>query len=178
MGKSDGFFETGLKTYLDAKTAVRVFEEETQRRVRKAVVMHQPEFSEVLGDNSSLKNYYDASQMPEHMYLGQRVPFKGSGVLYFYLDFYREEGGDSGVVPAISFWRERVAILTPLWDSINARQRQFPNPNLGIRNLHFWLTVEQPPTDGKSCQEALDSLIAAWVEFWMTLDCVPTVVPE
>ena len=164
--QTEEFFATGLEKYLDAKSAVTMFEEEVQRRVKKVVTRRQPELEELFGKDWSLKDYYDASSVPESMYLGQQVAFKGSGVLYFSLDFCRDEKDGSGLSSSVTFWRERVTLFGSLWDSINAiRPRP---PNLEIRNNRFWLTGSQPSTDWDSCEKEFDSVISDWIKLWGT----------
>jgi hypothetical protein len=160
------FFVTGLEKYLDAKCAVTMFEQEVQRRVKKVVTRHQPELARLFGEDWSLRDYYDTSQMPEYMYLGQQAAFKGAGVLYFSLAFWHDENHNSGLSPSIIFWRERVTLLGSLWESINAIR---PRPkSLGVRNDRFWLTGSQPSNNWSSCERELDSVISEWVELWET----------
>ena len=162
--ETEEFFATGLEKYLDAKSAVTMFEEEVRRRVEKVVTRRQPELAELFGKDWSLKDYYDASNMPEYMYLGQQVAFKGSGVLYFSLEFGRDAKDGSRLSPSVTFWRERVTLVESLWDSINAIR---PRPlNLEIRNNRFWLTGGQPSTDWDSCEKEFDSLISDWIKLW------------
>jgi len=130
------------------------------------VTRRQPELARLFGENLSLKDYYEASAMPEYMYLGQQAAFKGSGVLYFSLAFWRNEKDSSGLSPSVILWRERVTLLGSLWDSINAIR---PRPqNLGIRNDRFWLTGSDPSADWDSCEKELDSVISDWIELWET----------
>jgi hypothetical protein len=76
--QTDEFFATGLEKYLDAKSAVTMFEQEVQRRVKKVVARHQSELAGLFCEDWSLRDHYDTSQMPEYMYLGQQVAFKVS----------------------------------------------------------------------------------------------------
>lgn len=165
-GKGDEFFVTGLEKYLDAKSAVTMFEQEVQRLVNNVVKGHQPEFTELFGKDWSLKDYSDTSQMPEHMYLGQQVAFKGFAVVYFYLTFSRSENG-SVVRPTVMLWRERVSILELLWKEVKEPKPEFAN--LEIRNDKFWLTGVQPIIDQNSCKNALDAVVIEWIELWRTV---------
>ena len=167
MEQTEEFFVSGLEKYLDAKSAVAMFEQEVQRRVKKVVIKHQSELKALFGEDWSLKDSYDASLMPEYMYLGQQVIFRGSGVLYFSLAFWRDEKGDLGLSPSIVFWRERVALLKPLWEAVRCIRSQ--DPNLGIRNDRFWITGSQPANDWKSCENALDAVISEWTKLWQEL---------
>ena len=149
---------------MDAKCAVTMFEEEVQRRVKRVVSKHQPELAKLFGKHLSLKSYNGALQMPEAMYLGQQVTFKGSGVLYFYLAFERDEKGGPSLSASVLFWRERITLLKSLWDRVEAIH---PRPaNLGVRNDKFWWADSQPSTDWDSCEKLLDLVISGWIELW------------
>lgn len=165
MEQAEEFFITGLEKYLDAKSAVTMFEDEVQRRVKEVVMKRQPQLAAFFGNNLSLKDYYDISKLPEYMFLGQKAAFKGSGVLYFSIAFERDEEDRPCLLPHVRFWRERDT-LKSLWDSVEAIQ---PQPeNLGVRSDRFWLTGTCPSNDWKSCEEGLDSVISDWIELWKT----------
>jgi hypothetical protein len=105
--------------------------------------------------------------MPERMYLGQQLAFKGSGVLYFALAFERDTKDGSGPSPSVIFWRERTSLLEPLWKAADDIKRV--NQNFGVRNDRFWLVGSQPSADWDSCEMALDSVITGWIELWKKL---------
>jgi hypothetical protein len=162
--QTEEFFVTGLEKYLDAKSAVTMFEQEVQRRVKKVVMRRQPELAVFFGNNLPLKDYYDISGMPEYMFLSQRAAFKGSGVLYFSLAFERDEEDRPSLLPHVRFWRERDTLLNSLWDSVEAIQ---PRPeNLGVRTDRFWLAGTRPSNNWESCEKELDSVITDWIELW------------
>jgi hypothetical protein len=104
--QGEEFFVTGLKRYLDAKSAVAMFEKEVQGRVKEVVTRHQPELARLFGKDWVLKDYVE-QQIPDYMWLGQQVVFRGFGILYFYLEFWREEGDGACFSPIVMFWRER-----------------------------------------------------------------------
>ncbi len=165
------FFVTGLEKYLDATAAVTMFEQEVQRRVKKVVTRHQPKLAGLFGKGQSLKSYYDSSGMPNCMYLGQQIAFKGSGALYFSLAFERDTEEGSGPTPSVIFWRERTSLLGPLWKEVEEIKRG--NENLGVINDRFWLAGSQPSANWASCEKALDSVITAWIELWTRLGGLP-----
>jgi hypothetical protein len=169
--KAEMFFVTGLEKYLDAKAAVTMFEQEVQRRVKKVVTRRQPELAELFGKGRSLKGYYEASGMPDFMYLGAQVAFKGSGALYFSLAFERNNKDGSGPSPSVIFWRERTSLMEPLWKA--AEKIKQGNENLGVLNDRFWLAGSQPSANWDSCEKALDSVITAWIELWTKLGGLP-----
>jgi hypothetical protein len=169
--KAEMFFVTGLEKYLDAKAAVTMFEQEVQRRVKKVVTRRQPELAELFGKGRSLKGYYESSGMPDCMYLGQQVAFKGAGALYFSLAFERNTEDGSGPTPSVIFWRERTSLLGPLWKKAEEIKRG--NENLGVINDRFWLVGSQPPAEWASCEKELDSVISAWIDLWTKLGGLP-----
>ena len=59
------FFATGLEKYLDAKSAVTMFEKEVQWRVKEVVTKHQTELAKLFGEDWVLKDYFE-SGMPDH----------------------------------------------------------------------------------------------------------------
>jgi len=161
------FFVTGLEKYLDAKSAVTMFEHEVQGLVKNVLKKYQADFRALFGDDWSLRDYSGTSEKPECSYLGKQVNFKGVGIFYFYFTFSRNEDGVSVLRPTAMLWRERVTLLTSLWKSIDESRSQFPN--LVIRNDKFWLTGSHPVTDRDSCENALDEIIVEWIKVWRTL---------
>lgn len=87
MNSPEEFFCTGLQTYLDAKTAVNLFEKEVQLRVKAAVIRHQHDVAASVGEVLSLKDFLDSSMMPENMYVGPQALFRGVGGMYFMSNF-------------------------------------------------------------------------------------------
>ncbi len=172
MNSPEEFFRTGLQTYLDAKTAVSMFEREVQLRVKKAVVKHQHDLAASVGDAFSLKDFLDSSMMPQNMYLGQQALFRGVGGMYFYVDFSRDATGPSAV-PAVSFWRDSVAALTSLWEALRGIQKHSPNANLGIKNSNFYLTRDRRCDDWAACETVFDEVINEWANLWRTLGGLP-----
>jgi hypothetical protein len=166
--QGEAFFVSGLEKYLDAKSAVIMFEGEVQRRVKKVVTEHQSELAKLFGEDWVLRDYYE-SEMPDWMCLGQRVVFKGSGVVYFYLCFWRDEEDCSCLCPSVTFWRERVTLLSPLWAKVEAVRP----PALDIHNDRFSLDGSQPSNDWPSCENALNSVIRDWIELWRKLGGLP-----
>ncbi len=103
------------------------------------------------------------------MWLGQKVVFKGSGVLDYYLSFGRDEEDGSCLSSGVTFWRERVTLLNPLWTSLGAIQP----PLRDFHNDKFSLTGSQPSNDWASCEKALKALICGWIELWQKLGGLP-----
>lgn len=62
--QGDEFFVTGLEKYLDAKSAVTMFEEEVQRRLKDVITNHQSELAKLFGEDWVLRDYFE-SGMPE-----------------------------------------------------------------------------------------------------------------
>ena len=60
-GKDTEFFDEGLEKYLDALSAVTMFEREFQRRVKEAVTRHQPALSELFGGDWRLRDFLQSS---------------------------------------------------------------------------------------------------------------------
>jgi hypothetical protein len=166
--QGEEFFSTGLEKYLDAKSAVAMFEKEVQRRVKNVVTRHHSELAKLFGEDWVLRDYFE-SGMPDYMWLGQQVVFKGFGRLYFYLSFWRDKGGGACFSPSVMFWRERVTLLGPLWTSVAAIQ----SAELEFLNDRFWLNDSQPSNDWASCATALDALIRDWIKLWHKLGGLP-----
>jgi len=167
-GQGEEFFVTGLEKYLDAKSAVTMFEKEVQWRVKEVVTMHQSELAKLFGEDWVLRDYIE-SGMPDNMFLGQKVIFKGSGVFYVYLSFGRDEEEGPCLYPCATFWREKVTLLNPLWTSLGAIQP----PLLDFHNDRFSLTGSQPSNDWASCEKALNAVMREWIELWQKLGGLP-----
>jgi hypothetical protein len=170
LEQTEEFFVTGLKRYLDAKSAVGMFEQEVQRRVKNVLANHQPEFRELFGKDWTLRDHYE-SGIPDRMFLGQRVVFKGFGWVCFYFVFSRDANGDPRLSPSALFWRERASVLVELWSSVKAIQ---PRPQkLEILDDRFWLVGIRPDNDWSSCEKSLESVIIEWIELWKGLGGLP-----
>jgi len=169
MDKSEEFVVTGIKKYLDAISAVKSFEKEIQLRVKSLVDRRQPELSEFLGGRLSLDDYLWSSELPKRVQIGQRVPFKGLGLLYFYLEFTRDDSDNSCTAPAVSFNRNSRNLLTSLWDAVELTKAQSTNENLGCNKDAIWTTSSKPCTDWESCKSVFDEVIDDWIGLWKTL---------
>jgi len=166
--QGEEFFATGLEKYLDAKSAVAMFEKEVQRRVKNVVTRHQSELAKLFGEGWVLRDYLEP-EIPDYMWLGQQVVFKGFGRLYFYLTFAHDEEDGPRFSPSVQFWREGVTLLNPLWTSI--AEIRPPELELGKNSFHF--TGSQPSNDWASCATALDALIRDWIKLWQRLGGLP-----
>ena len=171
MDEGKEFFIKGLGKYMGAAFAVTMFEREAQRLVKEVVTRRLPEITELFGKGRSLRPYYDASGMPEYMYLGQQVVFKGSCALYFSLAFERDQKGDSGPTPSVILWRVRTSILEPLWKE--AEKIKCATENFGVLNDRFWLAGIEPSASWESIETALNSVISGWIELWANLGGLP-----
>jgi hypothetical protein len=164
------FFRTGLQTYLDAKAAVDLFEKEVQLRVKKAVIKHEHDLAESVGETLSLKDFLET--VPESTHLGQRTSFKGWGGMDFYVDFSRDAEGPCAV-PVASFWRDNLAILKPLWNAVRDSKEQSGNINLGVQNSIFYLTRDRRCDDWAACETIFDEVLDEWTDLWKTLGGLP-----
>jgi hypothetical protein len=166
--QGEEFFVTGLEKYFDAKTAVTMFEKEVQRRVKAVVTRHQPELAKLFGEGWVLRDYLE-SGMPDCMWLGQQIVFKGFGRLYFYLTFARDEEDGPCLSPIVQFWREGATLLNPLWASV----AEIRPPALELNNGSFSFTGSQPSNDWGACATALDAVIRDWIKLWQKLGGLP-----
>ena len=166
------FFATGLEKYLDAKSAVTMFEKEVQWRVKEVATKYQTELVKMFGEDWVLKDYVE-SGMPDAMYLGQKVVFKGSGILYFYFSFGRDEESYSCLSLCATFYRERVTILAPLWANVKEIR---PKPD--VYNSTFSLVRSVPANDWGSCEKALNAVIRDWIKLWQKLGGLPKYLPK
>lgn len=165
MEAVEEFLSKGIETYLDAQSAVRVFESEVQQRIKAQIVKHDLALKDWWGEHLSLKDYlYSPTQ--NSVALGQQVSIKDYGGICFYLHFSRNNNGVSYVAPTVSFWRSRLTDLNPLWDSVKSCIPQDPDENIGIDKYAFWLTTSQPCVGWQSCMDAFDAVIEKWIEFW------------
>jgi hypothetical protein len=168
------FFVTGLEKYLDAKSAVTMFEKEFQRRVKTVVTGHKPELAKLFGEDLDLRDYFE-SAMPDSMYLGQQIVFEASGALYFYFRFYRDEdGGGPCLYPVVMFWREKVTLLDGLWKEVE----MIPAPKPEINNRKISLKGSVPSNDWASCEAAFNAIIRDWIELWQKLGGLPKYLPR
>jgi hypothetical protein len=170
--ESEEFFATGLQTYLDAKSAVTMFENEVQRRIKEVVTEaeHQSDLTRLFGEDWKAYLW----ETPNHAWVGQKIVFRGSGGLYFSLHFARDNKGSGDNIflcPTATFWRDRATQWEPLWSKVSAVQPKYPA--LSIDNWTFSLTGIQPSNDWGSCKKALDAVIVEWVDLWRRLDVVP-----
>lgn len=177
LDQSEQFFVTGLEKYMDAKSAVEMFEEVVQRRV-KEVVLGAEHRSDIVGFfGEDWKDY--SYEMPDRAWIGQKAVFKDLGGLYFALYFARDKVKRDKIYlsPTAAFWRQRTTLLEPLWEKVKAIQPQ--PPGLSVSNWTFSLTGDQPSNAWASCKEALDTVIFDWTELWQKLDFLPrgTAIP-
>jgi hypothetical protein len=94
----------------------------------------------------------------------------GSGVLYFYLSFERDEkDGRPCLSLGVSFWRVRVTLLNPLWASVEGVRP----PALEVDNTRIHLTGNKPSNDWESCEQDLNATIRDWIELWQKLGGLP-----
>jgi hypothetical protein len=166
--QGEEFFVTGLEKYLDAKSAVTMFEKEVQRRVKEVITRHQSELANLFGDDWVLRDYYESNAL-DSMRLGQKVIFRGSGALCFYLSFERAGEKGSSLSLGATFWRDRVTLLSPLWASVGAIQ----HTALGVYGNRIHLTGNKPSNDWESCEEELNTMIREWIELWEKLGGLP-----
>jgi len=174
--QGEEFFVAGLEKYVDAVSAVTMFEKEVQRRVKEVVTKHQPVLAKLFGGDWSLRDYSESgtSSTPPYMCLGQRVVFKNSGALYFYFYFSRDEAAGPCVVPVAMFWRERIALLNRLWTSVEAIRA--PKPD--VDNNRISLECSVPSNDWASCERALNAVIRDWIKLWQKLGGLPKYLPR
>jgi hypothetical protein len=167
--QGEEFFVTGLEKYLDVKSAVTMFEKEVQRRVKEVIATHQSELAKWFGDDSVWRDYSQSGAPEDWLCLGQKVAFKGSGALYFYLCFERDEQKGPCLSLGATFWREKVTLLNPLWTSVGAIQ----HTALEVDGSHIFLTGNKPSNDWESCEKELNALIRDWIELWRKLGGLP-----
>jgi hypothetical protein len=166
VDRGEAFFVTGVEKYLDAVSAVKMIEQDVQRRV-KEVVKNHPLLAELFGEDWVLKNYREPGT--DSMCLGQKVVFKDSEELCFYFYFGREPG-DPHLVPVAMFWRARVTSLSELWNSAGAIRA----PKLEVDNSHIYWTGSAPSSnDWASCEKALSAVIRDWIKLWQKLGGLP-----
>ena len=166
--QKDDFFVAGLEKYLDAASAVTMFEMELQRRVKEVVTRHQSVLAGLFGEDWRLRDYVEPST-PDYVCLGQRVTFKESGALYLYFRFGRDELEAPWVVPGAMFWRERLTLLNRLWISIDTIR----SPKLEVDKWSIYLQGDEPSNDWASCEKALDALLRDWIKLWQKLGGLP-----
>ena len=174
--QGEEFFVAGLEKYVDAVSAVTMFEKEVQRRVKEVVARHEPVLAELFGGDWSLRDYRELGigSTPPYMCLGQRVVFKGSGALDFYFYFGRDEAADPYVAPAAMFWRERVTLLNRLWTEVE--KIRAPKPD--VDNGRISLESSVPSNDWASCEKALNAVIRDWIKLWQKLGGLPKYLPR
>jgi hypothetical protein len=169
--QGEEFFVTGLEKYVDALSAVTMFEKEVQRRVKEVVARHEPVLAKLFGGDWSLRDYLQpgTGATPPYMCLGQQVVFKNFGVLYFYFCFGRDQVTGPYVVPAAMFWRQRVALLNQLWTEVE----KIGDPKPDVDNSRISLECSVPSNDWASCEKALDAVIRDWIKLWQKLGGLP-----
>ena len=165
MEQSEAFLTKGIETYLDAKSAVKLFESEVQQRIKLQADKHEQELKVWWGEHLSLKDYA-YSPTPDSVALGQQLPIKDYAGVCFYLQFSRKENGTPSVVPTISFWRSRQNVLSTLWESVNSRIPEDPEEKIGISKYAFWLTTTRQCVEWQLCMDAFDEVLEGWIEFW------------
>jgi len=171
--QGEEFFVTGIEKYVDAVSAVTMFEKEVQRRVKEVVARHQSELAKLFGGGWSLRDYRE-SGTPDWVCLGQQVVFKSSGVLYLYFYFGRDEATGPCVAPVAMFWRERVTLLNRLWTEVE--KIQAPKPD--VDNSRISLEGSVASNDWASCEKALNAVICDWIELWQKLGGLPKYLPR
>lgn len=72
----------------------------------------------------------------------------------------------------MSFWRDSVTALTPLWEALRGIQKQSPNTNLGTKKSNFHLTRDRCCDDWAACETVFDEL-NEWTDLWQTLGGLP-----
>lgn len=175
VDQDEKFFVTGLETYLDAKSAVTMFENEVQKRVKDVVKKHEPALKKLFGEEHwALRGYLEPkSGMPDYRYLGQQVVFKGAGILYFYLCFGSDKENYPNPIACVMFWRERVTDLAQLWTSVKEIS---PEPD--VCNSRFNSERIAPANDWASCEKALNAVIRDWTKLWQKLGGLPKYLPK
>ena len=172
--QGQAFFATGIEKYLDAKSAVEMFENEVQWRVKDVVKKHELRLKKLFGEEHWVLKDYVESAMPDAMYLGQKVAFKSFGILYFYFSFWRDEDSHSCPSLCATFYRERVTILTPLWATVKEI-----HPKLDVyNNSTFSMVRPVPASDLASCEKALNAVIGDWIKLWEKLGGLPKYLPK
>jgi hypothetical protein len=167
------FLATGLKNYLDAKSAVSMFEMELQRRIKEVVTNeeHVSDLSRLFGQD--WKDYL--YERPNRIWVGQKIVLKNVGGLYLALFFARETDEErASFSPVITFWREKLTQWKTLWERVEERRNQ--HPALSADNWTFSLVGAQPAYDWHSCQSAMVALVGEWIELWRKLEIVPKAV--
>jgi hypothetical protein len=174
--QGEEFFVAGLEKYVDAVSAVTMFEKEVQRRVKEVVTKHQPVLAKLFGGDWRLRDHIEPAtgSTPPYMCLGQRVVFKNFGTLYFYFYFGPDEAGRPCVVPVAMFGRERVTLLNRLWTSVE--KIQTPEPEVDNNSISLESSV--PSNDWASCEKALDAVIRDWIKLWQKLGGLPKYLPR
>lgn len=168
MNRSDEFFVSGLLNYLDAVSAVDIFQKEAKRRVKSLTEKRLAELSDSLGVPLPLRDYY-YSELPDRVQIGQQVLFKSFGTLYFYFNFDRDSNGKPMVEPTISFNRDRKDLLAALWVDAMQRREDTRDENLGVNAGAIWLTSGTPCIGGSSCEDVFDGVIDGWIGLWKAL---------
>lgn len=173
--QGEEFFVAGLEKYVDAVSAVTMFEKEVQRRVKEVVARHEPVLAKLFGEDWSLRDYSQSGTglPPAFRCLGQKVVFKGVGELYLYFCFERE-ADDSYLYPEALFWRERVTLLNRLWTSVEAIRA--PKPD--VDNSRISLSGSIPSNNWASCEKALNAVIRDWIKLWQKLGGLPKYLPR
>lgn len=148
-----------------------MFEEEVQRRVKDVATRHQSVLAKLFGEGWRLRDYSQsgAGSPPAFRCLGQKVVYKGSGEVFIYLCFERDEEGHSYFYPEALFWRERVTLLNRLWTSVEAIQA----PKPGIDKSRIFLSGGVPSNDWASCEKELDAVVREWIKLWQKLGGLP-----
>jgi hypothetical protein len=174
--QGEEFFVTGLEKYLDAVSAVTMFEKEVQQRVKKVVARHQPALTKLFGGDWRLRDYSETGtgSPADWKGLGQKVVFKGFGELFFYFYFGRDEVAEPCLIPCALFWRERVTLLSRLWTSAEAIRA--PKPE--VDNSRISLERSVPSNDWASCEKALSAVIRDWIKLWQKLGGLPKYLPR
>jgi hypothetical protein len=174
--RGEEFLVTGLEKYMDAASAVTMFEKEVQEQVKKVVTRHQPALAKLFGGDWRLRDYSQSGigLPPAFMCLGQKVAFKGVGELYLYFCFERDEADGSYLYPEVLFWRERVTLLSRLWTSVEAIRA--PKPQ--VDNSRISLSGSIPSNDWASCEKALNAVIGDWIKLWQRLGGLPKYLPR
>lgn len=169
--QAEEFFVTGIEKYLDAVSAVRMFEEEVQRRVKPVVAKHQSALAELFGADWNLRSYHESGtgSPPAYVCLGQQVVFKGFGKLYFYYFFGRDKAESPYLQPRVCFWRERVSLLKELWTTVEAIQ----TPKSEVDSQSIYVKGDVLSNDWASCEKGLNAVICDWIKLWQRLGGLP-----